>query len=215
MKKSFVVIGMGRFGKSVVKELSMLGHDVLAVDSDENNFGEITNYVTGFVVVDCRDEEALKALNLKDIDAAIVSIGADVEASILTTMILKQIGVKYVLAKAQSDLHAKVLIKVGADKVVLPEKDMGARVAQILTAPTFLDYMEFTSGYKIVEIKCPKDWISKRIKDLNIKKKFGMIIVAIKMSHNSIDISPDAEYTFIGTEEILIIGPNDSFNKIY
>ena len=130
--KQFVVIGLGRFGESVAKTLYSLGHDVLAIDMDEDSVQEISDSVTHAVQMDATDENALRTLGLRNFDVAVVTIGSNIQASVMITLLVKELGVKYIIAKGQSDLHAKVLYKIGADRVVLPEKDMGVRVAHNL-----------------------------------------------------------------------------------
>ena len=159
--KQYVVIGIGRFGRSIATCLASLGKDVLAVDTDENIIAEIAPYVTHAVQADSTDEKALKALGIDNFDVAVVSIGGNLQASILVTMLCKELGVKYVLAKAQSEIHGKVLYKTGADKVVFPERDMGIRVAHNLSASNVLDYMEIAGDLRIVDIVSIESWIAK------------------------------------------------------
>lgn len=139
VKKQFAVIGMGRFGLSVAKALSDMGFDVLAIDTDEHRTQAVSNIVTHAVSADSTDEEALRALGIRNFDVVVVAIGQDIQASILTTLILKDLGLPIIIVKAQNELHGKVLQKIGADKVIYPERDMGLRVAHHLTSPNILD----------------------------------------------------------------------------
>lgn len=143
-KKQFVVVGLGRFGESLAKTVYDLGHDVLVIDMDEEKIADIADYVTHAVQMDATDENALKKLGVSNFDVAIVTIGSDIQASVMSTLLMREMGVKYVIAKGHSDLHAKVLYKIGADKVILPEKDMGKRVAHNLISSNILDYIELS-----------------------------------------------------------------------
>ena len=145
--KQYVVIGCGRFGSSVAKTLYELGNDVLAIDRNEEIVQEIYEYVTHAVQADVMDENVLKELGIRNFDVVIVSIGSDLEASILATLIAKELGVKVVIAKAQSELHGKVLSKIGADKVIFPERDMGVRVGHNLVSSNILDFIELSPDF--------------------------------------------------------------------
>jgi trk system potassium uptake protein TrkA len=213
-KKQYVVIGMGRFGYSVATSLSSLGEDVLAVDMDEDRVAEIAPHVTHAVQADFTDEKALQALGIQDFDVAIVSIGTNLQASILVTLLCKELGVKFVLAKAQSNLHAKVLYKTGADKVIFPERDMGFRVAHNLSASNVLDYMEIAGDLRIVEIKAIDAWMDKSLLELDFRVRYGVNIIAIKKSGDEMNTSP------LGTDEIerddslIVVGKKEAIEKL-
>ena len=162
--KQFVVIGLGRFGESVAKTLYSLGHEVLAIDMDEDSVQEIADNVTHAVQMDATDESALKTLGLRNFDVAVVTIGSNIQASVMITLLVKELGVKYIIAKGQSDLHAKVLYKIGADRVVLPEKDMGVRVAHNLVSASILDFIELSPDYSIMELRVLNEWDGKSLK---------------------------------------------------
>ena len=147
MAKQFVVIGLGRFGSSVAETLYSLGHDVLAIDEDERLVQEVADKVTHAVHMDATDDQALNAMGIRNFDVGVVSIGSDMQASILVTLLLKEAGIQHIVCKGQSELHRKVLLKVGADRVVLPEKDMGERVAQNLSAPNLLESIDLSDEY--------------------------------------------------------------------
>jgi trk system potassium uptake protein TrkA len=148
----YVVIGLGRFGTSVAQTLYQMGCEVLAIDTDEEKVQAVANIVTHAVQADATDENAMRALGLRNFDVAIISIG-DIQASILTTLVLKEMGIKRLVAKALSELHGRVLEKIGADKVIYPERDMGMRVAHNLVSGSILDYMELAPGYSIIEVR--------------------------------------------------------------
>lgn len=203
VKKEFVVIGLGRFGGSICKELADQGMEVMAIDQDEDIVNEFASIATHAVIADTTDETVLKNLGIRNFDHVIVAIGADIQASILTTLMLKEIGVKKVTVKAQNDYHAKVLEKIGADHVVHPERDMGRRIAHHIVSNNVLDYIELSDEYSMVEIAVNEPLIGNSIVDLNIRAKYGLNIVAIKRG-GSMVISPQA-YDVIEPNDILIV----------
>ncbi|SHH77939.1 trk system potassium uptake protein TrkA [Clostridium collagenovorans DSM 3089] len=190
-KKQFVVIGLGRFGISVAETLYSLGNDVLVVDLDEEVIQSVSNYVTHAVQADAMDENSLRAVGIRNFDVAVIAIGSDIQASIMATLLLRELGVKYIIAKANNHMHAKVLMKIGADKVVFPEKDMGVRVAHNLVQSNILEYIELSPDYSIAEFLSPKEWHGRNLIDLNIRSRYGINVMAIKRN-NEIDVSPSA-----------------------
>lgn len=203
MKKQFAVIGLGRFGASVAKTLNELGNDVLAIDNSEEAVQNVLNNVTHAVQGDAREEETLYSLGIRNFDTVIVAIGDDIEASILITLMLKEMGIKVIVAKAMNSLHGKVLKKVGADKVVFPEKDMGIRLAHSLSASSILDYIELTNQESIIEVAVPSRFIDRSISELDLSAKYGISIIAIKRG-DSVIIAPDAAEKLI-KKDILIL----------
>jgi trk system potassium uptake protein TrkA len=211
-KKQFVVIGIGRFGSSVAKTLSQMGFEVLAIDHREAQIQEISATVTHAVQADSTDEEALRALGVRNFDVVIVAIGEDIQASILTTLILKEIGVGSIVVKAVNDLHGKVLKKIGADKVVFPERDMGTRVAHHLISSNILDYIELSADYSIAEIMVSPNMVGKSLRQLDIRAKFGCNVIAIKQNQNLI-IPPSAEDPLKENDILVIVGKNESLQQ--
>jgi len=203
MKKSFVVIGLGRFGTSVAKTLGELGHEVLAIDNNEALVEAIMNDVTHAVQADARDEETLRALGVRNFDAAVVAIGDNIETNILVTIMLKEMGVKYVVSKAQTPLHGKVLDRIGADKIVFPEKDMGVRLAHNLVASNILDFIEMSPDYSIIEIKAPAKFINKSLGELNLRANYGISVMTIKKPQEVV-VAPGAD-TLIGVGDTMVI----------
>lgn len=203
--KQFIIIGIGKFGESIATNLYKMGHDVLAVDIDEERVQHIANKVTHAVQADATEEGTLEALGVKHFDGAVVTIGESVQASILITLLCKELGIRHVLVKAQNELHAKVLYKIGADRVVFPERDMGLRVAHSLVSTSFLDYIELTPDYSIVELKAAKDWQGKSLKDLNIRAEYGINIMAIKQD-DKVVVSPAADDTIQRDDVLVVIG---------
>ena len=205
--KSFIVLGLGRFGTNVATSLFDLGYEVLAVDNKPQIIQEIVSNVTHAVVADATDEAALRSLGVRNFDMAIVAIGDDIEAIILTTVILKDLGVQKVLVKANNDLHAKILKKIGADEIVFPEKEMGERIAHNITQSNILDYINLSPEYSIIETTVPKKWNEKTLKEINVRAKYGINIMAVK--HGAlINIAPNAEDKLYSGDVLVVIGSN-------
>ncbi|WP_139904350.1 potassium channel family protein [Clostridium thermarum] len=212
-KKQYVVIGLGRFGASVAKTLYSLGNDVLAIDSEESLVQEISDSVTHAVQMDATDESALRSLGIKNFDVAVVTIGSDIQSSAMITLLIKELGVKYLIAKAQNELHAKLLSKIGADRVILPERDMGIRVAHNLISSNILDYIELSPDYSIAEIVSPKEWSGKSLRELNARARYGINIMAIKRE-DGVNIAPGADDEIQDGDIILAIGGSEELSRI-
>lgn len=212
-KKQFAIIGMGRFGSSVARTLYNLNYEVLAVDSDEHRTQEVINMVTHAVQADSTDEEALRALGLRNFDVVVVAIGQDIQASILTTLILKDMGVKMLVAKAQNELHGKVLAKIGADKVIYPERDMGHRVAHNLISPNILDHIELSDDYSIVDLQVGPLLIGKNLRQLDIRNKFQCNVMGIKSQNGKMNIAPHAEDLIQENDVLVVVGKNEDLQK--
>jgi trk system potassium uptake protein len=211
-KKQFAVIGMGRFGSSVAKELTKLGFEVLAIDNHEQRIQEVSSIVTHAVTADCTDEEALRALGVRNFDVVVVAIGLDIQASILTSLVLKELGVPKLVVKAQNELHGKVLKKIGVDKVVFPERDMGIRVAHNLVSPNILDFIELSSDYSIVEIQATPQMIGKSLRDLHIRAVYGCNVMGIR-SGSRMNIAPRAEDLIQAEDILVVVGSNNNLKR--
>ncbi|QEK12497.1 TrkA family potassium uptake protein [Crassaminicella thermophila] len=211
--KQFVVIGCGRFGSSVAKTLYGLGFDVLAIDSNEDVIQGIADSVTHAVQADATEEAALKSLGMRNFDVAVITVGSNIQSSIMATLIVKELGVKYVVAKAQNEQHAKVLYKIGADRIVFPERDMGVRVAHNLVSSNILDYIELAPDYSIVEISALQEWEGNNLRELNMRAKYGINVMAIKHG-TEINISPSATDIVKKGDVLVVIGHNDDIQKI-
>lgn len=190
-KQQFVVIGLGRFGASLALELMDLGYEVLGIDRDEEVVDELSNRLTHAVVADATDEEVLKSLGVRNFDCGIVAIGDDIQMSILSTILLKELGLKTVVSKAISVLHGRALEKLGVDRIIFPERDMGVRVAHQLVSPNLLDYNEISKEYSIVELKVPACLEGKNLGELNPRARYGCSIVALQRDQGII-IAPTA-----------------------
>ena len=201
--KSFVVVGLGRFGTETALQLSAAGCEVLAIDKSNELVQQVSEQVTQAVVADARDKDVLRALDVKDFDGAIVAIGDNLADSVLATMNLKELGVPYIICKASNDTHKEVLKKLGADKVLIPEKEQAARLAKSLSSRNVLDYIELSEDYGIVEVPAPKSWQDKSLIELNIRAKLGVNILAVKRA-GDITVSPAADFR-IAMEDILVV----------
>lgn len=213
MKKSYAVLGLGRFGKSVAVSLAHAGAEVLAIDQNEDLVHEVADIVTYAVQADVADLEVLKELGLGNMDCAIVAIAEDLESSVMATILAKELGVPYVLAKAQNDLHAKILGKVGADNVVFPEKEMGARIARSLVTGNFIDLFELSSAVSMVEMKIKPQWVGKTLRELNLRDRYGVNVVAIKKD-DILEVSPSPDEALVASETIIITGNNTDLKKL-
>lgn len=211
--KQFVVIGLGRFGSSVARTLVERDFDVLALDIDEAAVQSLAEDVTHAVQADATDENALSSLGLNNFDVAIVAIGSDIHANILATMILKEMGVRYIVAKALNPLHGKVLAKVGADKIVYPERDMGRRIALNLISSKVLDFIEFAPNYSIIEIKATKGMVGKTLTELQFRTRFGANVIALRAGER-INISPSASDEIKDGDVLVVLGKNSSLDKL-
>ncbi|PLR84041.1 potassium transporter Trk [Bacillus canaveralius] len=212
MSKEFAVIGLGRFGGSICRALAEQGMEVMAIDSNEDRVNEFSTIASHAVVGDTTDESVLKSLGIRNFDHVIVAIGEDIQASILTTLILKELGVNNITVKAQNDYHEKVLRKIGADQVVHPERDMGRRIAHNIVSNNVLDYLELSDEHSIVEIVANNRIQGNSIIDLDIRAKYGINIVAIKRG-NEIIVSPQANEFIQSGDILIVIGADADINR--
>ena len=203
--KSFVVIGLGRFGSEAAIRLAQQGCEVLAVDSNSELVQQVSDYVTQAVVADARDKGVLRALDVKAFDCGIIAIGDSLADSVLATMNLKELDVPYVICKASNETHAQVLKKLGADRVVIPEKENAARLAKSLASTNVLDYIELSEDYGIIEIPAPASWQDKSLIELNVRAKVGVTILAVKRE-NQITVSPSADFRIQKSDTLVVLG---------
>ncbi|RJX21981.1 MAG: TrkA family potassium uptake protein [Ammonifex sp.] len=211
--RQFAVIGLGRFGTSVAETLSRMGYDVLAIDVDVEKVNAVMDIVTHAVQVDALDEQALRSLGIRNFDVVIVAIGEDIQSNILVTVMLKEMGVKTVVAKARTELHGRVLAKVGTDKVVFPERDMGVRVARALVTANIIDQIELSPDYSIMELTTPQRFIGKSIGESAIRLAHGVTVLAIRRGENII-ISPGAHHIMEEGDVLVVVGRNDRLQKL-
>lgn len=193
-KQSFAVIGLGKFGSHVAMELAAAGAHVLAIDIEEERVADIAENVTYAVKADVCDSKAMQALGLSNMDAVIVAITGSLDASIMATIMAKEAGVKMVIAKAKEEMHAKILQKTGADRVVIPERESGIRVAHNILAGNFLEFIEISEHVRMVEVEVKPEWVGKSLKELKLRNKYQVNVIALKENADSdaiINIDPD------------------------
>ena len=210
--QQFVVIGLGRFGSSLALELMKMGYEVLGIDHQEERVEEMSEHLTHAVVADATDEGIMRSLGVRNFDCGIVAIGDNMERSILAAILLKELGVKQVVAKAISILHGRALSRLGVDRVIFPERDMGVRVAHQLVTPHLLDYIELSKEYKIVELTVPTCMDGKSLSDLNTRVKYGCSIVALNKV-NGIIVAPTALDHLNRGDVMVLIGSNESIDR--
>ncbi|EQF26722.1 alanine dehydrogenase/PNT, C-terminal domain protein [Clostridioides difficile CD160] len=211
--KQYIVIGCGRFGSSVASTMHLLGHQVMAIDKNEDSVQSVSDKVTHSLIVDVTDEQALRSLGLGNFDVAVVAIGSDIRASIMATLIAKEMGVELIICKAKDELQAKVLYKIGADRVVFPERDMGVRVAHNLVSDNILDHIELDPEYSIVEIVTPNIWVGKTLVELELRARYEITVLAIKTGKN-INVTPSPDEELTAGSILVIIGQNTSITAI-
>ena len=212
-KKEFVVFGLGKFGLSVAKTLADNGCQVMAVDSEQSKVEEIANEVTYAVCTDVTDADAIHSLGIRNFDGAIVAIGENLEASVLVTIISKEMGIPFVLAKAQTELQAKVLKKVGADKIIFPEKESGIRIANNLVSGNFFDAIELSSKYSMMDLDVPAEWVGKSLRELNLRATKKINIIGIKQKEE-FEITPDPDMPLSEDDVLVVIGRNQTLTKL-
>ncbi|KZE54713.1 potassium uptake system protein [Brevibacillus parabrevis] len=207
MSKQFAIIGMGRFGSSVARTLYEMDYEVMGIDENEERINENIQYVTHAVAADSTDERALKEIGIRNFDVVVVAIGVDIQASILTVLTLKELGVKKIVAKAQNERHGQVLYKVGADRVVFPERDMGVRVAHNLISANVLDFIELAEDYSVAEVVVSSKLVGQNLRQLDIRRNYEVNVIAIK-SGDKFNIAPSPDEVIQYGDVLVVIGNN-------
>ncbi len=213
MKTSVLVIGLGRFGASAARELMRLGHEVLAVDRNEGIVNDIAPEVTHAVQLDAADESALRAIGAAEFDHAIVAISSGVEASVFAVMALKTLGVGNVVAKAGSGLHGQILERVGADRVVFAEREMGTRVAHSFAFSQVLDYLDVAPRVGIVKVRPPESWVGHSVGQLDLPIRLQLTPVALRRG-DGVTINPAPDEVIRATDELILIGRDDKLEAL-
>lgn len=203
--KSYMIIGLGRFGSGLARSLSQLGAEVLALDVRPELVQQLSSEVTHAVVGDGQDKEVLRALGARNFDCAVVAIGDNLAASVLTVMNLQELGVPRLICKAHDVMHRRVLEKLGVDQVVVPELEQAQRLARILQSHNVLDYIELSSDYGILEVPAPKSWADKSIRELNVRAKMDINIIAVKNGEKTM-VSPSADYRIHAEDVLAVLG---------
>ncbi|MDO5544798.1 MAG: TrkA family potassium uptake protein [Eubacteriales bacterium] len=211
--KSYIVIGLGRFGQTLARQLCALGAEVLALDNRSDLVQQVADDVTHAVVGDGQDKEVLRALGARNFDCAIIAIGSNLAASVLTAMNLKELGVPYIICKAHDETHRKVLEKLGVDRVIIPEQENAQRLARSLNSHNVLEYIELSEDYGILEIPAPAGWIGKTIKELNVRAKLGVNIIAVENDKKT-NVSPSADYQIVPGDVMVVLGDNYALEAV-
>ena len=211
--KTFIVIGLGLFGAETARKLCTHGCEVLAMDIRSDLVQQVAADVTHAVVGDGQDKEVLRALGAGKFDCAIIAIGDDLAASVLTTMNLKELGVPYVICKAHDETHRRVLEKLGVDRVVIPECEFGSKLARSLSSHNVLDYIELSQDHGILEIPAPKSWVGQTLRQLNVRAKLGVNIIAVE-SNGVTNVSPAAEYLICQGDVMVVLGDNYALEAV-
>ena len=211
--KTYVVIGLGRFGSSLAKQLCMLGAEVLAMDVRSALVQQLAGDVTQAVVGDAQDKEVLRSLGVRNFDCAVIAIGDNLAASVLITMNLKELGVPYIVCKAHDETHRRVLEKLGVDRVVIPEQEHAQRLGRSLFSHNVLDYIELSEDYGILEVPAPKAWVGKSLKELNVRANLGVNIIAVENGKTT-NVSPSADYRILKDDVLVVLGDNYSLEAM-
>ena len=210
----FAIIGIGNFGYYLGRHLYEKGHEVIALDITKAQVQKVKDIVSQAVVVDATDREALESLGISHVDAAVVCIGTRMQASILATLHLKELGLKNILAKATSEEHGRILKKVGASEILFPEKDLAIGVASRLDNPNMLDYLPFIEGYSIVELAPPKDFVGKTLRELDLINRFGIQVLAVKeIIPKGLTLIPKANFQIKDSDALIVLGPDETLKE--
>ena len=213
--KTFVVIGLGRFGTAVAVELCKLGHEVLAIDTNESIVQAIADKVTHAAAGDAADPAVLKALGVRNYDCAIVAAAQDVGESALITLSLKELGVPKVVCKAKDATHKRVLERIGADRVIIPEQETGIKLAQGLARSNVLNFIELSEDYGIVEVDPPEAWFGKTLLELNVRARYDVTVIAVhRKGEEELTVAPGASYVFQPGESAVVLGRYEDINRL-
>jgi len=210
--KQFAVIGLGNFGLALVRALISQGNEVMALDSDEERVSQVRDIATQAVVGDCKNEQLLAALGLKDFDCVVVALGQDKETNLLVSLLCREMGAKMLVSRATSELHARVLEKIGVDKVIYPERDMAARLAHTLTSQQVMEVIQLSEDYSLVELEVPGEWFGKTLRELNIRQAFGMNVIAIRRGGQT-HISPRPDDLLMPEDTVSVVSSNESISR--
>lgn len=211
--KSFLIIGMGRFGHHLTLNLIKQGAEVMIVDSNQETMEDLLTVVTSAKIGDCTKEEVLKTLSVKSFDACIVCIGTNFQSSLEITSMLKELGAKYVISKATRDIHAKFLLRNGADEVIYPDRDIAEKLAVKYSSDNVFDYIELSGEYAVYEVPLMKEWAGHSIRALNIRARFNINILGVKSAKET-TLLPSADFVFEEGQHVLIAGAKNDINKL-
>ena len=218
-RKQFGVIGLGRFGSAMAITLTELGHDVTGVDGDEARVQQLADVITHALQIDATDEKALRAAGIQDVDVAVVSIGENIESSLLVVMQLRELVIETIVAKAVTPLHGRILEKLGVSRVIFPEREMAIRIAHSLVMPNVIDYIELSRDFSIVEVPAPETFVGRTLKQLELRPRLGLTLIAIKRQADGgaaviTNIAPSADETIRSGDVLALLGSNDRLNQL-
>lgn len=211
--KEYIVIGLGRFGSSVAKQLEANGCKVLAVDRDEKRVRQVAEYVTLALSMDITNEDSMQELGVRNFDGAVISIGHNLEAAVLATIWAKEQGVPQVIAKAYDEMHGQILTKVGADEIVYPERETGIHLANNLAFNNLVDAIELTADYSIIDVPVLNEWIGKNLKELKLREKYRVNVIGIKRNGQMI-LTPSADDPTVKDDVFVLLGTNNTLKKL-
>lgn len=218
-RKQFGVIGLGRFGAAMAATLAELGHDVIGVDGDESRVQELADVITHVLQIDATDARALRAAGIQDVEVAVVSIGENIESSLLVVMQLRELGIRTIVAKAVTPLHGRILEMLGVSRVIFPEREMAIRVAHSLVMPNVIDYIELSRDFSIVEVPAPESFVGQTLKQLELRPRLGLTLIAIKRQSDDsgavvTNIAPAADEAIRSGDILALLGSNDHLNQL-
>ena len=213
-RRQFAVIGLGRFGSAMARTLADLGQDVIGVDADSEKVRQLADTIAQAVELDATDERALRAVGVQDVDVAVVSIGENIESSVLVVMQLRELGVKSIVAKATTPLHGRILEKLGVSRVIFPEREMAMRIAHGLVMPNVIDYIELSSDLSVVELPAPEPFVGRTLKQLELRPKYGLTLIAIKRRSAGGDkdvtnVAPSADEVIRAGDVLSLLGSSE------
>jgi trk/ktr system potassium uptake protein len=218
-RKQFGVIGLGRFGSAMALTLTELGHDVIGVDGDESRVQHLADVISQALQIDATDERALRAAGIQDVEVAVVSIGENIESSLLVVMQLRELGIPTIVAKAVTPLHGRILEKLGVSRVIFPEREMAVRIAHSLVMPNVIDYIELSRDFSIIEVPAPEAFVGRTLKQLELRPRLGLTLIAIKRAADGsgaivTNIAPVADETIRSGDILALLGSNERLNQL-
>lgn len=214
-RKSFAILGLGIFGSTMAKTLSEYGYDVIGIDQDSVNVDRVSEFATQAVQADFTDIDQLRAIGVQDVDVAVIATGSKLEASVMAVLHLKELGVPFILAKAKNKVYMQILLKVGADRVVRPEKEMGERVAKSLMSQNIIDMVDIDDDYSMMELSAPKEWVGKKLVTLDLRARFGVNVLGVRATENAkLDFGINADYIIHEEDTLLVIVENNKFEEL-
>jgi trk system potassium uptake protein TrkA len=217
-ERQFAVIGLGRFGSAMATTLATLGHEVIGIDGDEEKVRHLADSISYAIQLDATDEKALRAAGIEDVTCAVVSIGENIESSLLVVMILREMGIQTIVAKAVTSLHGRILEKLGVSRVIFPEREMAVRIAHSLVTPNMLDYIELSRDFSIVEVPAPEEFVGQTLRQLALRPRYGLTLIAVKRrgsdGKETTNISPAADETIRKDDILALLGSNERLSQL-